>query len=228
METVPTIFTVKKVTVETEQMHLLSLEAEKKWSFIPGQVAILGMEGIGESYYAIASAPDDQNGMEVLVKDGKGVSAALFRANKGDKMQGKGPIGKGFPVDSYPGRDFIIAAVGSAIAPMRSVIRHLCAKRGQSGKVSLIYGVRFPGDFSFLNEVKDWEKSGIPVTLTISRPEGMNWTGKNGYVQLHFQEALKKLNQPVALICGMKAMQEQGRDELVKLGVAPNEVLTNY
>jgi anaerobic sulfite reductase subunit B len=86
------------------------------------------MEGIGESYYAIASAPDDKNGMDVLVKDGKGVSAALFRANKGDKIQGKGPIGKGFPVDNYPGRDFIIAAVGSAISPMRNVIRHICAK----------------------------------------------------------------------------------------------------
>jgi len=92
----------------------------------------------------------------------------------------------------------------------------------------LIYGVRFSGDFPFLNEMKDWEKSGIDVTLTISRPEGMNWIGKTGYIHLHFQEALKKLNQPVALICGMKAMQEQSRDELVKLGVAPNEVLTNY
>ncbi len=111
---------------------------------------------------------------------------------------------------------------------MRSVIRHIRAKRGQYGKISLIYGVRFPNDFSFLNEVKDWEKSDVKVTLTISRPVGMNWTGKTGYVELHFQEALKQLKQPVALICGMKAMQEQSRDELVKLGVAPDEVLTNY
>jgi sulfhydrogenase subunit gamma (sulfur reductase) len=228
MDAAPTIFTVKEVTTETEQMRLLSLETEKTWSFIPGQVAILGIEGTGESYYAIASAPEDKNGLEVLVKDGKGVSANLFRANKGDKIQGKGPVGKGFPVDDYPGRDFIIAAVGSAISPMRSVIRHLCTKRSQYGKISLIYGVRFPHDFSFLNEIKDWEKSDIKVTQTISRPEGMNWTGKTGYVELHFQETLKPLNQPVALICGMKAMQDQSRDELVKLGVAPNEVLTNY
>lgn len=222
------IFTVKKVTAETEQMRLLLLEAEKKWPFIPGQVAILGVEGIGESYYAIASAPDDQKGLEVLVKDGKGVSAALFRANPGDTIQGKGPVGKGFPVDNYPSRDFIIAAVGSAISPMRSVIRHLNTRRGQFGKVSLVYGVRFPGDFSFLNELKDWEKSGIEVILTLSRPEGTNWTGKTGYVQLHFREAFRQLDRPVALICGMKAMQEQSREELIILGVPPDEVLTNY
>ncbi len=144
MDAGPIIFTVKKVLTETEQMRLISLEAEKQWSFIPGQVAILGMEGIGESYYAIASAPDDKNGLEVLVKDGKGVSAALFRVNKGDKIQGKGPIGKGFPVDNYPGRDFLIAAVGSAIAPMRSVIRHLCAQRGQFGKVVIDIRCQIP------------------------------------------------------------------------------------
>jgi NAD(P)H-flavin reductase len=228
MESVPTVFTVKKVTTETEQMHLLLLETEKKWAFIPGQVAILGMKGVGESYYAIASASEDKNGMEVLVKDGKGVSAVLFKAQEGDKIQGKGPVGKGFPVDNYPGRDFILAAVGSAISPMRSVIRHLSLKPGQFGKIAVIFGVRFPGDFPFHKEMMDWENSGIQVTKTISRPEGLDWKGKTGYVQLHFPEALEKLNQPVALICGMKAMQDQSRDELVKLGVAPDEVLTNY
>jgi NAD(P)H-flavin reductase len=147
MDTVPTVFSVAKVTAETEQMRLLSLKTEKIWSFIPGQVAILGIEGIGESYYAIASAPEDKNSMEVLVKDGKGVSADLFRVTEGTKVLGKGPVGKGFPVDNYLGRDFIIVAVGSAISPMRSVIRHIIANRKKFGKVSLIYGVRFPGDF---------------------------------------------------------------------------------
>lgn len=223
-----TIFTVKKITTETEQMRLLSLETTKKWSFIPGQVAVLMVEGLGESYYAIASAPDDKDYMDVLVKDGKGVSAALFRVNQGDRIEGKGPIGKGFPVDNYTQRDFIIAAVGSAISPMRSVIRHICIRREQFGKVSLVYGVRIPTDFPFVDEMKDWEKSGIKITLTISRPEGTAWNGKTGYVHSHFREVLKKLNQPVALISGMRAMQDQSRAELVKLGVKPEETLTNY
>jgi sulfhydrogenase subunit gamma (sulfur reductase) len=228
MDAVPTIFTVAKVTAETEQMHLLSLKTEKPWTFIPGQVAVLGIEGVGESYFAVASAPEDKNSMEVLVKDGKGASAALFRVTEGAKVQGKGPTGKGFPVDNYTGRDFLIAAVGSAISPMRSVIRHICAKRGQFGKVTLIFGMRFPAEFPFLKEVKEWEKAGINVILTVSKPEGTNWTGKTGHVEVHFAETLKKLNKPVALICGMKAMQEESKVELAKLGIAPTEILTNY
>jgi NAD(P)H-flavin reductase len=223
----PTIFTVIKIIPETEQMRLLSLQTFTKWSFIPGQVAVLMMDGVGESYYAIASSPDDKD-MDFLVKDGKGVSAALFRVNQGDKIKGKGPTGKGFPVNNYVGRDFIIAAVGSAISPMRSVIRYICTRRSQFGKVSLVYGVRVPNNIPLRDEMKEWEKSGINVTLTISRPEGTNWKGRVGYVHLHFAEILKQLDKPVALICGMRAMQDQTRSELVKLGLLPTEILTNY
>jgi NAD(P)H-flavin reductase len=222
-----TIFTVIKIKPETEQMRLLSLHSATKWSFIPGQVAVLSVEGAGESYFAIASSPDD-NDIDFLVKDGKGVAAALFRANKGDIIKGKGPTGKGFPVDKYAGRDFVIAAVGSAISPMRSVIRYICERRSKFGKVILVYGVRFSNEFPFLDEMRNWEKAGINVTLTVSRPEGTNWKGKVGHVYLHFAEVLKQLNKPIALICGMRAMQDQSRAELVKLGVVPEEILTNY
>jgi NAD(P)H-flavin reductase len=166
--------------------------------------------------------------MEFLVKNGEGVSKALFETREGNLVQVKGPLGKGFPIDQYHGRDFLIAAVGSAIAPMRSVIRSICKRRHDFGKISLIYGARHPEDFPLLHEFDDWQKAKIEVILSASRPEGTNWTGATGHCQSHFNKALEGLSHPVALICGMKAMQQQSRDELVRLGVLPNEVLTNY
>ena len=74
MEEQQTIFTVQQVRDETAQMRLISLNGEQVWSFIPGQVAILGVEGVGESYFAIASAPEDKGGMEFLIRKGGGAS----------------------------------------------------------------------------------------------------------------------------------------------------------
>lgn len=224
----PTILTVQSVREETAQMHLISLNGEKVWSFIPGQIGVLGIEGVGESYFAIASAPEDKEGMEFLVKKGSGASEALFGVKKGDPVQAKGPVGKGYPIDQYHGRDFLLACVGSAIAPMRSVLRSISNRRADFGKIVLVYGARYPDDFSFLKETEDWQKSNIEVILTVSRPEGKEWKGKTGHVQSHFSEALKGLSKPVVLICGMKAMMEESRAELTRLGVADNEVLTNY
>jgi len=228
MENQPTIFTVQGVREETAQMRLISLNGDKVWSFIPGQVAVLGIEGIGESYFAIASAPEDKQGMDFLIKKGGGVSETLFELGQGAQVQGKGPLGKGFPIDQYRGRDLLLACVGSAIAPIRSVLRSIFYRRTDFGKTLLVYGARYPDDFALLNEVKDWQQSDIDVVLICSRPEGYDWKGKTGHIQSHFDETIKGLEQPVAMICGMKAMMEQSRDELVRLGVRENEILTNY
>jgi NAD(P)H-flavin reductase len=221
-------YTVQWVKAETPQMNLISLNGPNLWTFIPGQVAVLGVAGIGESYYALASAPEERSGMEFLVKNGEGVSKALYEAKEGDQVQAKGPVGKGFPIDQYHSRDFLIAAVGSAIAPMRGVIGSICRRRQDFGKISVIFGARHPEDFPFQREVDDWGKAGIDVILSVSRPEGTNLTGATGHCQVHFGKALEGLSRPLAMICGMKAMQQESHDELVRLGLLPEEVLTNY
>lgn len=228
MESQSVTFIVQWVREETTQMRLISLNGKKIWTFIPGQVAVLGMGDVGESYFAIASAPEDRDGMEFLIRKGQRVSEALFTVKKGGKVRGKGPLGKGFPVDQYLGRDLILAAVGSAIAPMRSVLRSIVHRRSTFGNVVLVYGTRQPQDFPFLDEMENWQQARIKVILTSSRPEGREWRGKTGYVQAHFAEALVALQHPVAMVCGMKAMIEQSRDALIRLGLVPNDILTNY
>jgi NAD(P)H-flavin reductase len=220
--------TVQWVREETAEMRLISLNGEHLWQFIPGQVVILSKEGIGEGYFAIASAPEDREGIEFLIRNGKGVSAFLFAAKAGNMVNGKGPLGRGFPIDNYLGRDLFLSAVGSAIAPLRSVLRSVCHRRTDFGKVVLVYGVRHAEDFPLLDEMKEWRTNGIDVILTVSRPEAGTWTGKTGHVQSHFAEALRELRKPVTMICGMEAMIQQSRDELAGLGIPPAEILTNF
>jgi sulfhydrogenase subunit gamma (sulfur reductase) len=220
--------TIARVSEETAQAKLFTLRPESDWTFIPGQVAVLGVEGVGESYFAIASAPEDKGVLEFLIKDGKGVAGAIYDLKEGDTLQVKGPLGKGFPIDDYKGRDLIVQAVGTAIAPMRGVIRSITHRRADFGKVRAIFGVRTPSDFPFTSEMQGWKEAGIDAVLTVSRPEGTDWTGESGYVQMHCESALKELDSPVALVCGMKDMMDASRAELCRLGVDDREVLTNY
>lgn len=228
MTDAPTIMKIVDISAQTTQAKLLTLERERDWDFVPGQVAIISVEGAGESYFAVASAPEDRDTLQFLVKDGSGVAGALFKMKEGDSVQVKGPIGKGFPVDDYRGRDVIIQAVGTAIAPMRGVIRSILRRREQFGKVTAIFGVRVPEDFPFGAEMAEWSEAGIETVLTVSRPEGTGWDGNSGYVQAHCEEVMDDLDKPVALVCGMQDMMQQSREELCRLGVDACEVLTNY
>ena len=136
-----TVFNVSKVSDATNQLKLFSIDSSNRWTFVPGQVAVLGVEEIGESSFAIASAPEDKNGLEFLVRDGKGAASALFNVKKGDVVQGKGPVGKAFPIDNYRGRDMLITAVGSAQAMSRSVLQSISYRRDYFAKVSVVFGV---------------------------------------------------------------------------------------
>jgi NAD(P)H-flavin reductase len=155
------------------------------------------------------------------------VAGAIFNG-VGNSLDVKGPIGKGFPIDKYKGRDLIIEAVGTAIAPMRGVIRSIMRRREEFDKVEAIFGVRVPEDFPFRDEMEEWNKAGIDTHLTISQPEGTGWTGETGYVQTHCEEAVAEMDEPVALVCGMKEMMEESREELCRLGLDECDVLTNY
>lgn len=218
-------FMVRSIKEETEDMRLISLNSGHTWQFIPGQFALLSGEGVGESYFAIASAPEDRDGMEFLVRSGEGVSAFLFAANIGDTVSVKGPLGKGFPIDNYLGRDLFLSAVGSAIAPLRSVLRSVCRRRANFGKAVLVYGVRHAEEFPLLDEISEWRNNDIDVILTVNRPETGTRTGKTGHVQAHFGEVIKKLYHPAAVLKmhrGEKAFlsmgQKQGGDELAHKG----------
>jgi sulfhydrogenase subunit gamma (sulfur reductase) len=224
----PSSMKITAISAQTAQTKLITLEPEEGWQFVPGQVAILGVDRAGEAYFAIASAPEDKGVLQFLIKDGKGTAGALFRMKEGDTVQVKGPVGKGFPIDDYKGRDVVIDAVGTAIAPMRGVIRSIMRRRNDFGEVSAVFGVRVPEDFPFGGKMKEWEDAGIEIVLTVSRPEGTGWAGDAGYVQAHCEEALEDMDKPVALVCGMKDMITQNREELCRLGVDECDVLTNY
>ncbi len=228
VEEQPTFMKIDKVTDETPQMRLFTLLPPADWDFVPGQVAVLGLPEHGEGYFAIASAPEDKGILEFLVKDGEGVAGAIFRLSKGEGLQVKGPLGKGFPIDNYKGRDVLIQAVGSAIAPMRGVIASIMRRRSDFKNVTAIFGVRHSADFPFADELDNWRKADIEIIVTLSRPEDPDWPGKSGYVTEHCQEALAELDHPVALLCGMKDMQNQSTEQLCRLGVDKCDVLTNY
>jgi sulfhydrogenase subunit gamma (sulfur reductase) len=218
---------VESTRDETEQTRLLTLKREADWVFTPGQVALLGVEGVGEATFAIASAPEDIGILDFLVKDAPGVAASIYGLEEGDTLQVTGPLGTGFPIDQYEGRDLLIEAVGSAIAPMRGVIRSVIYRRSNFGKVKAVFGARYPADFPFSDEMDGWREAGIDVILTVSRPEGTDWSGRSGYVTAHCQEVIEELDRPVALVCGMEDMMQDSREELGRLGIDEGEVLTN-
>jgi NAD(P)H-flavin reductase len=196
-------------------------------AFIPGQVAVLSVEGEEPAYFAFASAPEDRE-LEVLVKCKVGASTRIFEMQPGDSVQLVNVVGHGFPLDSRAGKDLVFVAMGIGVAPLRSALRHVLKRKKDFGQLVVLYGARTPADFCYQSEVESWEEAGVELRQVISKPDGHDWSGPTGYVQSLLDNVLPQLSSPVALICGSLEMLQQTKERLSAMGFAKDEILTNY
>ena len=196
-------------------------------SFVPGQVAVLAVEGEAPAYFAFAGAPEDPE-LEVLVKQKLGASNLIYYMAAGERIQLLEVAGHGFALDEQKGKDLVFVAMGTGVAPLRSALRHVLKRKADFGQFVVLYGARTPDDFCFRDETESWEEQGVELRQVISKPDGHDWSGPTGYVQSLLDHVLPSLNSPVALICGSPEMMEQTRDRLGRMGFKPDEILTNY
>jgi NAD(P)H-flavin reductase len=196
-------------------------------TFVPGQVAVLRVGHEPPAYFAFASAPEDSE-LEILVKRTIGASVALFDMKEGDQVELIELAGQGFDLDPLRRRDLVFVAMGTGVAPLRSVLRHVLKRKDEFGKLVVLYGARTPDDFCYRDETDGWEDAGVELRQVISRPGDHDWSGPTGYVQSLLDHVLPDLKSPVALVCGSREMIAQTRDRLQQMGFPPDEILTNY
>jgi sulfhydrogenase subunit gamma (sulfur reductase) len=196
-------------------------------AFISGQVAMLRIGAEEPAYFAFAGAPTDRD-LEILVKRTVGASVALFDMKEGERVDLMSVAGHGFDLARHKGSDLVFVAMGTGVAPLRSALRHVLNRRGDFGKLVVLYGARTPDDFCYRDETQSWEDAGVELRQVISRPDGHDWSGPTGYVQTLLDHVLPDLDAPVALVCGSREMIAQTRDRLQQMGFRPEAILTNY
>lgn len=205
-------------------------QSEPKENFLPGQVAVLEMEGRNPSYVAFASAPEDRE-YEFLVKYSDyeaSIAHALFKAEMAAEATLKQIIGNGFTVENYTGHDLVFVAMGTGLAPLRSTLRHIFHRRQEYKKLIVLHGERTKDDFYFEDEIEaEWREHDVLLRQVISRPDE-EWSGDTGYVQSLLDHIVHELTDPVALICGSQEMMKQTKIRLLELGFADHKILTNY
>jgi sulfhydrogenase subunit gamma (sulfur reductase) len=226
---------VRVLDVWDETPTLVGMRLEMPFAFAraherPGQVVKIATPE-GEGYFALASAPATEPRADLLVKRGGKVSdAAIVGARQRGELDVSAPFGKGFPWEEARGRDVLLFAAGSGIAPVRALVQHLAANRRAFGRLTLFYGQRHGSEFAYTREHLDWERSGVRVVLCPSQEDDA-WPGVRGRVQevaraLAFGGA--EPSTAVAFVCGMTAMVAEVKVTLADAGVPPARIHHNF
>ena len=227
---IPKIGVVTDIRIDTPDIktfRVVGLDGKKVFEHMPGQCAMLSIPGVGEAMFSITSSPTNTEYMEFSIKKCGCLTNWLHAMDVGQQITIRGPYGKPFPVDdAFKGKDLLFIAGGVGLAPLRSVINYVRAKRADYGKIMIVYGSRSKDDLLDYHEILDeWmQDEGVDVKLTIDRPQE-GWDGHVGFVPTYVKELNPDLNYTVVM-CGPPIMIKFTLGGLKELGFKETQVYT--
>ena len=227
---IPLIGVVTDIRIDTPDVktfRVVGLDGKKVFEHRPGQCAMLSIPGVGEAMFSITSSPTNEEFMEFSIKKCGCLTSWLHQMDVGQQITIRGPYGNGFPVETaLKGKDLLFIAGGIGLAPLRSVINYVRAKRENYGNIQIIYGSRSMDDLVDYQEILDeWmQDDSITVNLTIDR-EQEGWNGHVGFVPNYVKELSPDLGKTV-LMCGPPIMIKFTLAGLKELGFSETQVYT--
>jgi ferredoxin-NADP reductase len=223
--------TVGLVTDETPKVRTLRLEVPDWPGHEAGQhvdIRLTADDGYqAERAYSIASAPGEPLAITVERLDDGEVSPYLTQeAQPGDQLEVRGPIGGYFVWEAGTGGPLLLAAGGSGVVPLRSILRHRSLV-GSSVPVRLLYSSRSWEDVIYSSEL-DLPADGVEVIYTLTRYQPRAWKGYARRVdeQMLAEVAWPTGQGPLAYVCGPTSFVESVAAGLVGLGYPAGRVKT--
>jgi len=199
-------------------------------AFIPGQIARLGLPGLKDpqpGYFAIASEPARSDAFEFVIKHRPGIAALLAGLEPGAAVEVEGPMGLGFDLTAHTGKDVYLIGVGTGVAPLRSVWRHLISHREEYGRVAIYCGFLTPCHRLLTDELDSLSEHDIEVSVSVTNGSE-DWNGPIGYVQDTLRQDAPSGENSIACLAGMNAMVDACRETLHTLGFDDSHILLNY
>jgi ferredoxin-NADP reductase len=225
------------IVARTSRVTSYFLTLSEAFSFRAGQhvdIRLTAPDGyFAERSYSIASAPETTASLELAIErldDGE-VSPYFHEvAAVGDAIELRGPIGGHFVWSAADGGPLLLAAGGSGIAPLMSMIRHRAAQASRA-RTLLVFSARTWDELIFRDELLALESrlDGFQLIVTLTREAARRPGDHARRVDAALMlNGLTRLGQPPrqVFVCGSNSFVEAAADGLLANGIAASAIRT--
>ncbi len=222
-------------TTKHFRLEIIDDKIKKEFDFVPGQFIIIdfkdideeGVKGIVKRSFSIASAPEDKNYIDLCIKltpNGK-ITPKLFETDIGSVLDCAGAYGNFF-YQHAEGRDVILIAGGTGIAPIRSMIRHLIKTKNNSF-TTFLFSFRGSNEFLYKEELETYENKHpdkFRLITTNTDMDDKEWDGLYGRMQEHLPVFISNTDNKDVYICGPPEFVTEIVNKLLYLGFAKGQI----
>jgi NAD(P)H-flavin reductase len=200
------------------QVKLDDPQVSASFGYQPGQFAEVSAFGVGESPFGITSTRNGEEIIEFAINRVGTVTDALHRLDVGDKIGVRGPLGSGFPMEEFKGKNIVVLGGGIGGAPLRPVIQTIFKNRSNYGKLSIFWAARSPDLLVFTDEHDTWRtQSDTELHLTVDKATP-DWPHKEGLITALVEEIAPSPDNAISITCGPPIMIKFAMLTLQKLG----------
>lgn len=216
-------YEIISVTRETEHEYTFRVATD----IVPehGQFLQLSIPKVGEAPISVSGFGIGY--LDFTIRSVGKVTDEIFKLKKGDKIFLRGSYGKGWPVEQFKGKNLIIIAGGTGVAPVRSLINKCYHEDGYVKSLNLVFGFKNEDGILFINELERW-KNKFSTIYTLDNGEKEGW--QQGLVTKHLSKLdLKsfKDNYEVVIV-GPPVMMHFTALEMLKLGVKEEKIWVSF
>ncbi len=217
----PIVSRIERIRDETPAIKTFSVVPGTPVEFETGQFVQLAVEGVGEAPFTPSSSPLLKDKMDITVMKAGRVTDVIHSLNEGDSVGIRGPLGRGYPIDEFKGREVMIMGGGVGMAPLRSLLLTLIAMKQELKRLVLLYGARTPQDIVYKEQFEDWRRQGVEIYRSVDEGDE-SWKEKVGVVTVLLDHV--KLSKDVAVVCGPSIMMKFATLELLDMGYKPEDI----
>jgi NAD(P)H-flavin reductase len=223
----PVVSEILDVIEESPTIKTFVLRPSEEISFEAGQFMEVTVPGLGEAPFTPSSNPKVKETLEFTIMKAGKVTSVLHSMSKGQTVGVRGPMGKGYPLDAYKGKEILIVGGGVGLAPLRSLFLALCNRLDDFKRILFCYGSKTQQDIIYKKLILDeWHKiNPAKIEFRLSVDVGdPTWKGNVGVVTTVVKDLGLDLANSVAVVCGPPIMMKFATLRLVELGFPDNVI----
>jgi NAD(P)H-flavin reductase len=225
------IAVIQRIVPETPESSTFWLRFRGRdaegYAFLPGQINMLSLFGVGEVPISISSDPSHPDYLAHTIRFVGRVTNAFRRLGPGDEIGVRGPFGRPWPLERAQGGDLVVIAGGIGVCPVRPAIMHAMRHRDRYRRLILLLGARTPALLPYREDLDRWtaqmERLGVELHVTVDEGEP-GWLHNVGVVTTLFPKAQLEAQRTTAFICGPEIMMWFAAKGLLEMGVPPERV----
>jgi len=212
---------ITEIVDETPNIKTFTIIPEKGFEFKTGQFVEFTVSEIGEAPFTPSSSPFVKEKMDITIMKAGRVTEAIHSLKKGEIIGIRGPLGKGYPINEFFGKEVLILGGGVGMAPLRSLLLTLIAQKDKFKRLLLLYGAKTSQDIIYKNQFKAWKKEGVEIHRSVDKGD-KTWKERVGVVTVLLDDV--KLNNEIVIICGPPIMMKFGTLSVLKRGYKPENI----